>query len=153
MNGKPFYLDMTYSQMPVTSKAFIGLDFGTSNTSISFVDTTSIQVYQRRSTERSWRELSDLTASLPYPLAEPLAHYLGQSNPSMLIKGLKIFEAALAMADYVTYVDYCIHKSNGQSKIFKGYTQRLAGPLWSLLKDCINQLGNTQPFLHRIKNY
>jgi hypothetical protein len=143
VNGKPFYLDMTYSQNTSTSKAFIGLDFGTSNTSISFVNSASVQVYQRRSVEKSWRELSDLVSSLPYPIAVPLAHYIGQSNPTMLVRSaLEFFEAALALASYIAFLEYCVHKSDAQTKIFKGYTERSAGPLWSLLKACLRQLGN-----------
>lgn len=143
VNGRSFYLDMTYGQTAATSKAYIGLDFGTSNTSISFVDELSVQVYLRRSGEILWRGLSDLAFTLPYPLAEPLARYLGQSDPSKLVRQAREFiEAALAMAAYVAYLDYCVHKGRAESKLFKGFTQRSAGPLWDLLKKCLEQLGN-----------
>lgn len=46
VDGNPFYLDMVYSQTSAGSKAYIGLDFGTSNTSIAFVDQSSTDVPQ-----------------------------------------------------------------------------------------------------------
>src|SRR5215467_4249154 len=35
--GKPFYLDMTYGKSNVGGRAYIGFDFGTSNSSLSYV--------------------------------------------------------------------------------------------------------------------
>jgi hypothetical protein len=138
--GKPFYLDMTYNVAGSGSAAYIGVDFGTSNSSVSFVDASSIEIYRTRSEEASWVELSDLVAILPYPLAGPLASYLGQSDQSGLIThAMEFVEATLAMAAYVAYFDYCVHKGRAETHIFKGFTQRSAGPLWGLLKECLAQ--------------
>ena len=55
---KPFFLDMTFGgQAQTNSKAYLGIDFGTSTTAVSYVDESSIQVWQRRSKEGNWREL------------------------------------------------------------------------------------------------
>ncbi|MDQ3817487.1 MAG: molecular chaperone [Acidobacteriota bacterium] len=160
--GKPFYLDMTYNQAASGATAYVGLDFGTSNTSVSFVDASSVEIYRARSADASWMELSDLVSVLPYPLAAPLASYLGQSDQSRLVAhAMEFVEAALAVAAYVTYFDYCIHKGRAETKLFKNFTQRSAGPLWALLKDGLKQLGNhadisapykelLSPELHRI---
>ncbi|MBI3950797.1 MAG: hypothetical protein HY314_10135 [Acidobacteria bacterium] len=138
-DGKPFYLDMTYSQTSVEPKAYIGLDFGTSNTSISFVDESSVQYFEKRSGER---EISELVTTLPYPLAVTLQSYLGQFDPSKLPDHAREFiEAALAMAAYVTYTEYCLKKGQSQSKLFEGFAQRSAGPLWRLLQNCLMHLG------------
>ena len=143
LKGKPFYLDMTYTQTAATSKAYIGLDFGTSNTSISFVDESSIQIYRKRAVEKSWKELSDLVSTLPYPLAVPLALYLSQVDQAKLVKqAFEFIEAALTMAAYVAYLDFCLNKTEGESRLFKGFTQRSAGPLWALINDCLSKLGN-----------
>ncbi len=139
--GKAFYLDMTYGQTAPVSKAYIGLDFGTSNTSVSFVSWHSIQVYERRSTEKTWTDLSDLALLLPYPLAAPLCDYLNQTEKDHLQRHAREFiEAALSMAAYVTYMEYCALRSHGEPAIFKGYTQRSAGPLWGLLRTCLDKL-------------
>lgn len=141
--GKPFYLDMTYNQVASGATAYVGVDFGTSNSSVSFVDASSVEIYRARSSQESWMELSDLVSVLPYPLAAPLASYLGQSDQSRLVtQAMEFVEAALAMAAYTAYFDYCLHKGRGETKIFKSFTQRSGGPLWALLKDCLKQLGN-----------
>lgn len=142
--GKPFFLDMTYSKPGTGAKAYIGLDFGTSNTSISFVDTSSIQIYRKRSGETSWNELSDLVSTLPYPLAWPLGKYLGESDPSKLMKrAFDFVEASLAMASYLAYLEYCARKGPEDSKLFKGFMHMSAGPLWALLQDCLKRLRDT----------
>src|SRR5437762_1177000 len=126
---------MTYNVAGSGAAAYIGVDFGTSNSSVSFVDASSIEIYRTRSEEASWVELSDLVSILPYPLAAPLASYLGQSDQAGLVThAMEFVEAALAMAAYVAYLDYCLHKGRGETHIFKGFTQRSAGPLWGLLK-------------------
>jgi hypothetical protein len=143
VEGKPFYLDMTYNQVASGATAYIGIDFGTSNSSVSFVDASSVEIYRTRSAEASWMELSDLVSVLPYPLAAPLASYLGQSEQTRLIaQAMEFVEAALAMAAYTTYFDYCLHKGRAETKLFKSFTQRSATPLWSLLRDCLKQLGS-----------
>lgn len=81
-SGRPFYLDMTYGKELPEAKAYLGLDFGTSNTAISYVDQRSVEIYRRRSSESSWNNLNDLVSILPYPIAAPLSHYMGQVDPA-----------------------------------------------------------------------
>lgn len=138
--GRPFYLDMTTAESEQFSNAYLGLDFGTSNTSISYIDGASIQVFKKRSSEKYWSELSDLTSSLPYPLASSLAEYLCQTDQVKLAtKAREFVESALTLAAYIAYVDHCQRLGRGQSKLFKGFTQRSAGPLWKLFQECMLQ--------------
>lgn len=59
VRGKPFYLDMTYgSSSP--ARAYVGFDFGTSNSSLSYVDERRVQTYQTRVAERGWQTLNRL---------------------------------------------------------------------------------------------
>ena len=140
--GRPFYLDMTTGGMTKSGTAFIGLDFGTSNTSVSFVNETSIQTYRRRSQEQYWNELSDLAASLPYPLAAPLAMYLCQTDRVRLASAAREFiESALTLMAYTAYQEFCSSKGRAETRIFKNFTKRSAGPLWKLLQDSLRQLG------------
>ncbi|MBI4660359.1 MAG: hypothetical protein HY735_16105 [Verrucomicrobia bacterium] len=140
-DGKPFYLDMTYGQTAAVSGAYIGLDFGTSNISVSFVSRETIGIQERRASEKSWNELSDLAQMLPYPLAAPLASFLSQADANRLQKaGREFIEAALALAAYVAYLESCVHKGRGETYVFKGFTQRSAGPLWRFLQDALAKL-------------
>jgi len=152
--AREFFLDMTYApDGSVQPEAYVGLDFGTSNTSVSFVDQESVKVYRKRSEERQWRELNDLVDVLPFPLAAPLARYLGQTDAERLVdSAFDFIEAALAVAAYVTFLEFCSLKRSGATKLFKGLTQRSAGPLWHFLADCLRQADAaglvSSPFRH-----
>lgn len=148
--GRAFYLDMTTAEPEQLSNAYLGLDFGTSNTSVSYIDESSIQIYKRRSGEKFWNELSDLSSSLPFPLSASLASYLCQTDQAKLASGARDFlEAALTMAAYVAYIDYCLSKGRAQTKLFKGFTQRSAGPLWNFFRSCMEQTAGRRAFSAR----
>jgi molecular chaperone DnaK (HSP70) len=140
---KPFYLDMTDTQDSPDTKAYIGLDFGTSNTSISYIDHSAIRTYQKRSVEKSWLDLKDIHGALPYPLASPLARYLSiEIDQSITVKLAREFiEAALAMAAYVSYLEMCARKRGGGTTLLGAFVQRSVGPLWKLLQNSLKELG------------
>jgi len=141
-NGRPFYMDITTGEQRTETTSFFGLDFGTSDTSVSFVDKRAVQTFKRRSTESSWNELSDLSSSLPYFLAAPLAAYLCQTDPHRLAEKARDFvEAALTFAAYVTYLDHWAVKGRAETKLFKGLGKRSAGPLWNMFQSCEKQVG------------
>jgi hypothetical protein len=121
----------------------VGFDFGTRNSALCFVNPQSVEVYNKRAAEASWNELSDLVGSLPYPLAVPLEGYMGCADPRQLVdKAREFTEAALTIAAYVALLEHCSMKGSRESKLFKGFTQRSAGPLWALLRDALRQLGS-----------
>jgi hypothetical protein len=145
--GRPFFLDMTTGDSLPVGKAYVGLDFGTSNTSVCFVNQTSIQVFERRSQQRSWNELIDLAASLPHPLSAPLAQYLSQTDPVRLSTAAREFiESALTLAAYTAYQEYCTIKGRAETRIIKRLRKRSAGPVWAFFKDCMEQLGGQSVF-------
>jgi hypothetical protein len=146
-DGKPFYLDMTYGQTAAVSSAYIGLDFGTSNTSVSFINRETIKVQERRASERSWTELSDLTQILPYPIAAPLALFLQQTETTRIHKaGREFIEATLALASYIAFLEGCLQQRSVETHLFKCFTQRSAGPLWRLLQESLAVLPPDAPF-------
>lgn len=144
VDGQPFFLDMTYGgggggAGASGPKAWIGLDFGSSNSSLSFVTDDSIETYRKRSGAETWQTLGDLASSLPYPLAEPLARYVGQTDPDRLANaGRGFLEAALAFA---AYVSLCDQPALAGSKHFKALTQRSIGPLWALIRRVLSERG------------
>ena len=140
VEGRPFYLDMTYGGTNGSGpKVWLGLDFGSSNSSLSYVSNESIQVYRKRSGSEAWQGLGDLAASLPYPLAVPLARYIGQADPNRLTDaGREFLEAALAFA---AYVGLCDQPAGTGSKHFKMLTQRSIGPLWGLIRAVLGRSG------------
>ena len=57
VKGKPFYLDMTFATEEVPGTTYVGLDFGTSTSSICYVNEADILTYNARSSDRTWRSL------------------------------------------------------------------------------------------------
>jgi len=148
VEGGTFALDMTCIQPETTPcTAFIGLDFGTSNSAVSYVDQTSMSTFRHRSADKYWINLNDLSASLPYPLAESLCSYIVQTDQSKLVRqGFLFLEDALTLAAYITYLDYCKGKGRAETKLFKNLTQRSGGPLWAFFQDCSKLLKEKATF-------
>ncbi|HPL68374.1 MAG TPA: hypothetical protein PLG94_17695 [Smithellaceae bacterium] len=143
VDGTPFYLDMTCGAESSVGEAYIGFDFGTSNSSFSYVERGAIRTYSDRGKDKGWRELSDLVGVLPYPAAAPLAKFMAMTTKAELGRlGLETFEALLALAAYVSYSEYRCVKNRAETKIFKAFSQSSAGPLWGLLRESLKAIGN-----------
>ena len=141
VTGRPFYLDMSPIQAGPRPKAYLGLDFGTSNSSVSFVNHQKIEVYKTRVADDSWKEISELVGVLPYPTAVALAAYVCESDPRYLGELVLDFtEAALALASYITYLEWCSLQTKLSSKILKGFTQRSAGPAMGIAEDLLRTI-------------
>jgi len=154
VEGQPFPIDLTSFQSNCAT-AYLGIDFGTSNSSISYVDADSIEVYNRRRSNSEWKDLTSLVDKLPYPLSVCLADYLTQiSDQHMIAAALAYLESVFALCAYISYIEYCILKSSSKrSNIFKGYTQRSIGPLWGLFKDCYSKIQKDTQFLKPMKDF
>jgi molecular chaperone DnaK (HSP70) len=149
VSGRPFFLDMTSTESTAVARAYIGLDFGTSNSSVSFVNHELIQVFERRSQEESWADLSEMASTLPYPLAAPLASYRKETDSARLANAARDFiESALTLAAYISYIDLCSLERRSDSYYFKGFSskKRSAGPLWGFLRDVSLKLGKRATF-------
>jgi len=162
--GKPFFIDMTDTQDQPKTKSYIGLDFGTSNTAVSFINRAAVKSYEKRSSQQFWLDLSDLCRVMPYPLAAPLARHLREYEKKQLADtALEFAESALAIASYISYLELCSLKelrvdrkdraltaAHPSTKHFKSFTQRSIGPLWGLLRDTQKALGDnariTRPY-------
>ncbi|MGE0454006.1 MAG: Hsp70 family protein [Vicinamibacteria bacterium] len=143
VEGRPFFLDMTYASAAPSASAYLGLDFGSSNSAVSFVTDDAVQVFRQRSGEEQWQGLSDLAISLPFPLADPLSRYLSQTDSERLTRMAREFlEAAFAMLAYVALSDYAAQPHKAETRFFKSLTQRSIGPLWGLLKGVLEGLPN-----------
>ena len=139
--GKKFYVDMT-DATGGAGEAYLGLDFGTSNTAVSYVDRNWVQLIETRSRDASWREIGELVEALPVPLAVPLARYIGShSQISVVPPSFSFVEAGLCLAAYVSYSEFCTLKRRATSRFFKSFPHRSAGYLWHLLKEVQHQMG------------
>ncbi|MHB2264796.1 Hsp70 family protein [Aliihoeflea sp. PC F10.4] len=134
--GKPFFMDMTFAAEEENGETYLGLDFGTSTSSCSFIRSDDVQFIEQRARSREWRELADLLQDLPYPTSAPLARYISETDSHRRVERGR--EAAEALLTFAAYVAYCERStiSSGQA-FFKGMAHRSAGPLWALLKNCL----------------
>jgi hypothetical protein len=146
--GEPFYIDQTHTEGAEGVRAYIGFDFGTSNSSVSFVRHEDLEEIRVKSEDRSWGELRDIYRELPFPASEPIASYLQagiRSQEEATNLGRAALEAVLAVCGYFAYADYCQYRSRLEqpkdSAIFSTLTQRSLGPLWVLLKSLFGPEG------------
>ena len=139
--GRKFFVDMTDASGG-GGEAYLGLDFGTSNTAISYVDRSWVQLIEKRSQDPSWREIGELVDDLAVPLAIPLARYIGDNSQSSVVPpGFSFIEAGLCLAAYISYIEFCSLKRRATTRLFRNFPHRSASYLWHLLKDVQYQLG------------
>jgi hypothetical protein len=144
VEGRPFYLDMTNVGCGESDNAYLGIDFGTSNSAISYLSRQHMDVIRARSADNEWLTLKELISSLPYPLARPLNRVMGGSTSMQshegFMRALEFLEATLALLAFTSYLELCTI-SRTKSRTFKGFTQRSIGPLWGLLRESLGTLG------------
>jgi hypothetical protein len=141
--GKKFAVDMTDAGGG-GGEAYLGLDFGTSNTAVSYVDRSWVQVIESRNANTSWRELGELVDLLPSPLAIPLAQYIGdQRQVSTIPPAYSFIEAALCLCAYISLIEYYCTPRRRTTRIFRDFPHRSASAAWIMLRSVHEQLGNS----------
>jgi hypothetical protein len=142
--GRPFFIEMTTGQKTkhTPQMAYLGLDFGTSNSSIAFVNHSTIRTMEERSKHAAWQELADLPARLPHPLAEPLQAYLGEhlNRDKQASYARQFIEACLTLMFISGYLDLGFQKAEAGSqskttRLLVDYRVNSAGPVWARIKE------------------
>jgi hypothetical protein len=136
--GTPFYLDMTSAAKASVGEAYVGLDFGTSNSSISYVERAAVDLFAQRAGEKGWMQLHELTNSLPYPVANPLAKFVAGRDEELKRTFPPAFETLLMMLAILAYADYGAHKGVKPTAYFKNFTKASAGPIWAWLRGIVD---------------
>jgi len=146
-SGRPFCIDITDAS-PGGGEAYIGVDFGSSNSALSYIDRSWIQLVERRAKDSRWREIGELVDQLPWPLSEPLARYIAEFDGIEGTRcGFSFIEAALAFLAYVAYADYCAIPRRRDTRLIKDFPHRSASYSWKLLKS-VSEQGGTSAALH-----
>lgn len=141
VQGTPFFLDMTSAAGASNVESYIGFDFGSSTSSFSLVSRADVNVYREREQDQGWKEINELLPSLPYPVAAPLARYLGETNAGSIFKrGRSALEASLCFASFLIYTEYRANMGRQSSSLFRNLRNRSAGPLWALLRESLDKL-------------
>jgi len=140
VKGAPFYLDMTFGKATSLGEAYVGFDFGTSNSSVSYVEQRAVREYTQRAGEAGWRELNELVNCLPYPSANPLGKFLGATaERDQRERFAEAFEGMLTLIATIAYIDYLGAKGAKQTNLFKQLRKSSAGPLWGLIQAVLQQ--------------
>ncbi len=153
VEGRPFFLDMTYGEKTTLGEAYVGFDFGTSNSSVSYVEQQAIRVYAERASEKGWQEINELLNYLPFPAAHCLAKFLGCTTDSEMKERFPAaFEGILFCILAVAYADYRSSLDSRPSAIFKQYTKGSAGPMWAVLRSILEKKNKQALFLPKLKS-
>lgn len=152
VEGKPFAMDMTFGGASGASHAYMGIDFGTSNSSITYVDQQNIKIYEERSKDSTWSNINDFTQTLPYPIAAPLSNYLSSKSSNIDDRAREVIESFLMFGAYVAYSEYCtLFHPRSETKFFKDFTQRSAGPLLALMRNTLEKIKDQGEFSKPLK--
>lgn len=148
--GKKFFVDMT-DVSGAFGEAYVGVDFGTSNTAISYIDRGWVKLIEARNRDASWKELGELVELLPAQLAVPLARFIGDHHYQNVVPpGISFVEAGLCLAAYVSYIEFCTISRRAVTRLFAEFPHRSASYLWKMLKLVQSQMGKnaviTSPF-------
>lgn len=151
VEGKPFFLDMTTGAAVSQGAAYLGLDFGTSNSAISYVEHNAIRTYNQRAANAGWKELNELVDSLPYPVANPLGKFLGSTvERDQQERFAEAFESLLFFMTALSYLDYGGRKLGKNTNHFKTLKKSSAGPLSGLLRNILQQQVPGSVFLPKL---
>jgi len=156
IKGRPFFLDMTSSrtEKQTSTKAYLGFDFGSSNTALAFVSAASVTQTQKDAEDPTWLDLSDLLNRLPSPMASILGLYMEESGDALKRsrRARQFIESALSlllgavMADEEKRACKTSHGANhGPLSAFKS-SKVSAGPLWNALRTYIDTIRDNGSF-------
>lgn len=158
-DGQPFCLDMVAAPEDSQVDAFLGIDFGTSNSSVSAVDRRFVELCQDRNNRIEWLELNDLAHALPFPVATPIRSLLGSTTRELVsVATIDVLESLLAFSSYFIWANWTSEFPKLRFKGFNGFAQRSMGPLWKLLKDLLaagadkSSMGRTFAYLKEAKS-
>lgn len=145
--GKPFYLDMTSDSESISeASGYIGLDFGTSSSSVCRLTNETIKVTAQRERDKAWRSLSDSISTLPYPVAVTLRSFLqskAEARDSCAL-ARECFECCLTYMAFVALAE--VGSQRDSRGLVKAFQHRSMGPLRALLVGALGKLKENAVF-------
>ena len=131
--GRPFYIDMTTDASNTSMAHYVGLDFGTSNSSICCLSDDKIELVRKRSSSSSWRSMSEALTDIPFPAAAAIRRYLAQHDAAGIFNvALEAYEACLVVLAYGMAADTLYQNQTWRG--LAGFQHRALGPLKALLR-------------------
>ena len=128
-SGIPFCLDMSHAGIARNYDAYVGIDFGSSNTSISLVDARSIAVSQERARVPTWLDLASIASEAPFPVALCLRALSGvYEDADVADRTIDALESILLMLVAILWSELTAHERK-LIKVIGSLSQRSMGPL------------------------
>lgn len=144
VDGRPFTLADLKTDLEAGGDedvGYIGLDFGTSNTALSYIDERTIEVYNKRSNEPGFSDFQELKNSLPFPLARPLADYLSApEDESREERARYALETAFNILTSVGFIEIFAVRGPDAFKNISIHDQVSIGQTWGVTKQVIDKL-------------
>ena len=136
--ARPFYIDMTTNATEVPAASYVGLDFGTSNSSICLLPRDAVELVHERSMSDRWRSLSEALGEIPFPAAVAVRKFLAEHDTSSIFNvAIEAYEACLAMLAYSMAADVLYEKPSWRG--LRNLQHRSLGPLKALLGASLDQ--------------
>jgi len=130
--GAPFFLDKVTAGASLQKSAFVGIDFGTSTSAVSYVDWAHVELIQRRQSESEWLQIHELL-DLPFPVSAPLKRFIAGVGTGSILTGLDALESLLAFTDIIFWAAESSVRKNRKIRVFGGGYKRSAGQLKAVL--------------------
>lgn len=145
-HGRPFYIDMTSDgEIEQQQDHYVGLDFGTSNSSVCVLSQDQIDLTEQRQQSELWMGLSEAVNDLPYPVSIALRKFLSANGDEENAHAAReTFEACLAFMAYVAAAEAA--GTGHLQRLMKNFQHRSMGPLKALLEGSLDALGSTGRF-------
>jgi molecular chaperone DnaK (HSP70) len=132
--GLPFYLDVVSAEGSPRKSAYIGIDFGTSTSAVSYIDWSHVQLIQKRESEPQWLKLHDLL-DLPSPVAVPVKRLLAAPDKNQVLISLEAIESIMSFIVCLMWAEMSSQRSEKKVKVYPQSFKRSAGNLKARLVD------------------
>ena len=133
---------MTTDAANASMENYVGLDFGTSNSSICLLGKDTIELVDKRSNLKQWSSLSDTLTELPYPAAIAVRRFLAEHDTAAIFdSALQAYEACLAVLAYSMAADALYEDPAWRG--LANLQHRSLGPLKGLLETSMDQKTKT----------
>lgn len=138
--GVPFYIDAIISESnPTKGAAYLGLDFGSSNTSISYVTDSDVEELDEAPKEMEWLGLNELAGALPDMAASSLREFMAArgADASWVGKCIGAIENLLCLVAYLLAAESQGDDPKERSGALREYIssgKRSMGPLRGLIR-------------------
>jgi len=152
VKGTPFVIDMTFGDAPSKTNAYMGFDFGTTNSSVSYVCNKHIELYEQLEDNDISALYKSVKDNGPILISYPLAKFVNETNDTAKAKKfINLFENILSLFLYIALIEIKI--SNPTFKFDFTKFQRAAGSLIYSLKLIKNKITESHLFSSEFLSY